>query len=300
MQPNADTLTYTEDGRSALRMQRRIPHSPQRIWAALTRPELTARWMPVEVRLTPEAGAEVAFRFGGAARPPARGVVLEADEPWVLAYSWERDRLHWSVRPDRAAGAGREDPDACLLTLVHVFDDHYGAASFASGWHVCMTALAQLLDGEETDLAGDRDGALHEAYIELFDLAGSTVEEEPGALTVRFERQLVRPVERVWSLLTRDAEPVLGGLAPSGFTAVGSPAGEITEVAAPRLLEYAWSPLGRVRWELGQGTGHGARLVVTRSGPVLDEPAVAAAQAAWYQRVEELAAELLDTPRDQG
>ncbi|MEV0849841.1 SRPBCC family protein [Streptomyces sp. NPDC049954] len=297
MQPNADTLTLTEDGRTALRMQRRIPHPPERIWEALTRPELTARWMPVEVRLDPSPGAGAAFRFPDGRRPPTRGTVLEAEEPWVLAYTWESDRLHWSVRPDRAAGAEDGDSGVSLLTLVHTFDDHWGAASFASGWHVCVTALAQLLDGEEPDGAGDRDGALHEAYVELFDLVGSTVEEEPAGVTVRFERQLVRPVETVWSYLTRGTDPLPGQEAPSGFTAIGSPAGAITELDPPRLLEYAWSPLGRVRWQLTEGTGHGARLVLTRSGPAVDEPAVTAVQAAWYQRIGELAGQLLDLPR---
>jgi hypothetical protein len=44
-------------------------------------------------------------------------------------------------------------------------------------------------------------------------------------------------------------------------------------------------PDGRVRWELGEGTGHGARLMVTSTGP-------RDASTAWHDRVEGLAAAL--------
>ncbi|WP_435246173.1 SRPBCC domain-containing protein [Streptomyces sp. NRRL F-5630] len=294
MQPRADTLTRDELGRSVLRLRRRLPHPARRVWAALTEAALTARWMPAEVDLSPRAACPVRFRLPGTA--PGGGEVLRAVPPWALGYTWGEHELHWSLRPERAAGAADADTAPCVLHLRHVFDDHRGAASYAAGWHTCLTALAQVLDGEEPDHAGDADGALHEAYIGLLGLVGSTVDEGPESLTIRLERQLVRPADEVWSLLTRGTSPRRGERAPDGFGTVGAPAGEITELCPPRLLEHAWSPLGRTRWELLPGTGHGARLLLSHSCPPLPEPAVAAAQAAWHQRVEELAAELLDTP----
>jgi len=62
------------------------------------------------------------------------------------------------------------------------------------------------------------------------------------------------------------------------------PAGAVTAVDAPRLLEYATPAEGRVRWELRDGTGNGARLVLTHTGGDRD-----AALAAWHDHVERLA-----------
>jgi hypothetical protein len=47
-----------------------------------------------------------------------------------------------------------------------------------------------------------------------------------------------------------------------------------------------------VRWELRDGTGQGARLVLTQTGPAGLDDARATALDAWHDRVERLAAEL--------
>ncbi|MEV1198512.1 hypothetical protein AB0J07_00660, partial [Microbispora rosea] len=75
----------------------------------------------------------------------------------------------------------------------------------------------------------------------------------------------------------------LGGLGEGIVTAVGKPAAEL-----PAYVESGEQ--GRhVRWELSQGTGHGARLVVTETGlPDPDGPL-----RAWRDRIEALARRLL-------
>ncbi|WP_227025294.1 SRPBCC family protein [Streptomyces tsukubensis] len=292
-----DTLTFTEDGRTALRMERPIGHPPGRVWEALTRPELTAQWFPCEISAEPRAGEPVTFTFPGGEAPPMAGTVIEAEKPWVFAYTWGGDRFHWSVRPDRSLGDSRERARHSLLTLVHTFDDHYGAASFASGWHLCVDAMAQLLDGGPVRRGDDRDGALHEAYVAQFGLGAVTVEESGAGPALRFERQLVRPARMVWALLTEGRDPAVGETAPAAFTTGNGSTGKITEVRAPELLEYEVSQEGHVRWELTTGTGHGARLVLTVTETPGDDEAVAAAGAAWYPVIEDLAARCAATPQ---
>ncbi|MFI1394800.1 SRPBCC family protein [Streptomyces sp. NPDC020681] len=280
MTPQPDTLT-TADGRTALRMERRIAHPPQKVWDAITQPAQLARWFPSEVSVELRPGGTMGFSFPGDSEPSMTGAVTDADEPHVFAFTWGDDHLRWEITAD---GEGS------LLTLVHTFGDRFGAASFASGWHVCMTGLAQLLDGEKVDVARDTGGALHEAYVRQFDLARGTADETADGRRVRFERQLVRPAETVWAELTAGAEPVEGAPVPEGFTADKVPAGPVTEVRAPELLAYAWHPDGEVRWEFGQGTGHGPRLILTQTGP--RDFDTAGALAAWQSRIEALAARL--------
>jgi uncharacterized protein YndB with AHSA1/START domain len=279
------TLTTADDGRSVLRMEHRLPHPPERVWAAITEPASLAQWFPSEVSVEPRPGGAMTFRFPGpgpgAEGPRMTGEVTAFDEPRLFAYTWGSEHLSWSVTPDG---------DGSSLTLTHTFDDRPGAASFASGWQLCVSALGQLLHGVPVAVGRDT-GELHEAYVRRLDLDRGVAEVVRGGRQVRFERQLVRPAEVVWEVLAAGIEPVAGLPVPAGFTAEKVPAGPVTEVRAPRSLTYTWHPRGTVDWELTEGTGHGARLVITQTGP--EDFDTAAAAAAWQTRVEELAARLL-------
>ncbi|MEU5209848.1 SRPBCC family protein [Streptomyces sp. NPDC020742] len=281
MHPHSDTLT-TSDGRTALRMERRLAHPPEKVWSALTDPAQLGRWFPSAVTVELRPGGAMTFTMPGV--PGAEGVmtgtVTDADEPRLFAFTWGEDHLRWEITPD---GEGS------LLILTHTFGDRFGGASFASGWHVCLTTLSGLLDGEPT--AMDRDmGELHEAYVEQFDLGRGVTEETPGGPGVRFERQLIRPAEAVWAELTAGETPPVGAPAPEGFTAPEVPGGPVTEVRAPEVLAYRWHPEGIVRWELRRGTGHGARLVLTQTGPAGFD--TDRALTLWHDRIERLAARL--------
>jgi uncharacterized protein YndB with AHSA1/START domain len=91
-------------------------------------------------------------------------------------------------------------------------------------------------------------------------------------------------------VLADGIEPVPGLPVPVGFTDGDVPAGHVVEVRPPHLLRYEWADDGRVTWELGAGTGYGARLVLTQSGPKPFD--TQAALAAWHTRIEDLAARL--------
>ncbi|MEU3184066.1 SRPBCC family protein [Streptomyces sp. NPDC006923] len=279
--PHDDTLT-TADGRTALRMERRLAHPPERVWAAITEPASLRQWFPSEVSVELAPGGAMGFRFPGVSGPGMTGTVTDVDEPRLFAFTWGTDHLSWTIAPD---GEGS------LLTLVHTFDDLPGAASFAAGWHRCVAALGRLLDGAPVAVGRDT-GELHETYVRRFGLGRGSVDNEAGVKRIRLERQLVRPAETVWDVLSAGIEPVAGLPVPEGFTAEKVPAGHVTEVRAPKFLTYTWDPDAAVSWELGEGTGHGARLVVTQTGP--PDADTDAALAAWRTRIDRLAAELLE------
>src|SRR5690606_1891092 len=183
----------------------------------------------------------------------------------TLAFTWGEDHLRFDLAPDG---------DGCRLLLTQTFDDHAGAASFASGWDRCLAALDPVVAGRPA-ATEPPSAALHERYARRFGLTEGRAEDTPEGWIVRFERQLTRPAGDVWALLTGGAPagpPAVGGPAPPAAVAAGLDPGPVTAVEEPALLEFAWRAggrdAGRVRWELGhEGTGHGARLVVVQSGP---------------------------------
>ncbi|MGW7270537.1 SRPBCC family protein [Streptomyces sp. NPDC054864] len=285
MNPHSDTLTPADDdgGRNVLRMERRLAHPPATVWAAITRPEHLAQWFPSEVTLELRPGGAMGFHFPGDEGPGMTGEVTDADEPRLFAFSWGDDHLRWEITPEGPEGRGS------LLTLVHTFGDRFGAPSFAAGWQLCISALGQFLDGGQAEVSRDV-GELHEAYLEQFDLGHGQVTGEG----IRFERQLVRSADAVWAELCSGEVPLEGDTAPDGFLADGVSAGPVTALRAPEFLTYAVHPKGEVRWEFGEGTGYGTRLVLTQTGPFDGGTATDEALAAWHARIERLAGRLLE------
>nr|WP_055501718.1 SRPBCC family protein [Nonomuraea pusilla] len=259
-----ENLVLHPDGRTSLRMQRRLPHPPDKVWRAITDPAHLARWFPAEVTID---GDRISYGFG------PEGRITGSQAPRLFAHTWGDDELRWEIQPDG---------DGSLLTFTHTFADRHGAASFAAGWHTCVNALLAVLDDRPVR-APAGTARLHEDYVAILGLDPVTAAD--GA--VRVERQLTRPADDVWRLLEGDrAEPGLRPPAP--FTVPGVRAGAVTRVEPAKLLDYD-TPCGTVRWELVQGTGHGARLVVTQTGDTDSGTA-----AAWRGRVEELASSLVD------
>ncbi|WP_214416102.1 SRPBCC family protein [Sphaerisporangium fuscum] len=276
-----ESLTM-ENGRAVLRMERRLRHAPEKVWRAVTEPAQLGRWFPFQVtELDLQVGGKVTFDDGHGT--VLDGVVAELDPPKVFAFVQyapaamprESDTLlRFELRPE---GGG------CLLTFTHVFHDRPAAASYASGWEVCLNAMESVLAGEPVQWPEGGFPHLHQAYVEAFALAEGSAERDGEGWRVRFERQLTEPVEKVWARLG-GATATAGAPAPDGFGGTGA----VTALRPPAVLEYARAG-GRVRWELSRGTGHGARLVLTETG--LTDPAPAL--AAWRDRIEALAREML-------
>src|SRR5215207_7904670 len=136
----------TTAGRPMLRIERRIAHAPEKVWRAITEPAHLSQWYPFQAtELDLRVGGKIRFDNGQGMTMDA--VVTELDPPRLFAFSEQapaemqresRDLVHFELRPD---GAG------CLLIFTHTFDDRPAAASYASGWQICLDGLELLLDG---------------------------------------------------------------------------------------------------------------------------------------------------------
>jgi len=281
-----DTLS-TAGGRTVLRMQRRLAHPQATVWRAITEPDHLAHWFPFTMELDLQPDGKITF-LDQDGTPSGYGVVTELEPPRVFAFSWGDDLLRWELRPDG---------DGCLLTLHHTFDDRAGAASFAAGWHTCIEALDATLDGRTATLPRTMAefAQLHEDRIALFGLDRGTIEETPNGWQIRFERQLTQPVDAVWTMLAGPTTPAPGEPPPPGFTTDPVPAGPTTACEPPRLLEYETPAAdgrqapGHIRWDLRNGTGDGARLVLIHAGSGGPEAERDTALAAWHDHIERLA-----------
>jgi uncharacterized protein YndB with AHSA1/START domain len=280
------TSLRTEDGRAALRIERSLAHPPEKVWRALSEPSHLNQWFPFDVEPELVVGGTVRFvdKAGG---PPTSGVITELEPPRLIAYNWEDDHLRWELLPSEGG---------CTLVLTHTVADRYGCASFAIGWHVCIDALEQVLAGRAVEMSRDMDAG-HERFIVELGLDRGVVTETEDGWRVRYERQLVRPAEVGWRALAAEADLAVGGQVPAGFVPAGLSAGPVTAMTAGRVVEYEWFIHGRaggwVRWEFTQGTGHGARVVVTQSGS--GDGAVAS--EGWREHIERFASGVAAVPR---
>jgi uncharacterized protein YndB with AHSA1/START domain len=279
----SETLS-SKDGRTVLRMERRLAHPAEKVWRALTEPSELAGWFPAAVEVDLRLDGRIAFEFPGGEddfveAPDNTGVVRAYEPPHLLEYSWGAEVLRWELSPTG---------DGCLLVLTATYDDRPGSASFASGWLLCFDALDRVLGGSA--VPREDYAVLHEHFVKVFGLdRGEVLDDGLADGTVRFERQLVRPKEQVWSALTGVAEPSVGVPPPPGFVARGIEPGPV-EVVTPSVELVYPAQHGSVRWQLRDGNG-GARLVVTQSGPA------ESFLPAWQDLIESLAANLLDAGR---
>jgi uncharacterized protein YndB with AHSA1/START domain len=249
-----------DDGpRPAIRLTRRYDHPVARVWQAVTTSEHLSAWFPSPVEIDLRPGGEI--RFGAFEGPAGRGRVLTVDAPHHLAFSWGGDRLRFDLEPDG---------DGTRLTLVHELDDRPGAASVATGWEACLRGLVDALAGSAPAAPGRMAGR-HEELVTRFGLDRPVITRDGAGWTARFERQLVCPTAAAWDLFLAGATaPAVG----EPFRPAGAPSvvlGTVTEAdpASSFAFDVApGEPGDAVQLSLTDGTGHGARLVLTVSGSV--------------------------------
>jgi len=163
----------------------------------------------------------------------------------VLAFE-PPHRLAFTWGDDQLEFELRTEGNGTVFVLTHTFSDRAGAASFASGWENCLRVLSLVLAGKPLP-EPDKFEARHEELVREFGLDEPVVTRGDNGWSVRIERQLVVPAAVAWERL-------------------------------------AAGPLGvpNVLVKLGDGTGHGARLVVAVNGSEAQalQPATAWVRAA--------------------
>jgi uncharacterized protein YndB with AHSA1/START domain len=117
-----------------VRLERHLHKPPSDVWRALTVPEELKAWFPDSVEVEEwTVGAPLTFVFKEHDLPPMSGVVLEVDEPHVLAFTWGDETLRFELT---AAPDGGTD-----LVLTDELDRAFAARN-AAGWDVCLERLA--------------------------------------------------------------------------------------------------------------------------------------------------------------
>lgn len=288
--PGHTVALHLDGAASVLRFERRLAHPPAKVWKAITDPAEMAHWFPAEVRTELQPGARMEFTFPDDAPVDSGGdgEILEFDPPKVYAFRWNNDVLRFELLPDGSDGSG------CLLVFSHTLGGgglgRLGAGRDAVGWDVCLDALQARLAGDAAEQPTDWLERM-EHYIRRFGLDEGDIRNTPDGYTVHFARDLVwKPVDQVWALLTGDAEPRAGDAPPLQATNGYVPAGPVTAVDAPRLLEYEWhhdgAPAGLVRWEVVHDPLLGTRVELTHTLPARLTELRATALAAWHVHLE--------------
>jgi uncharacterized protein YndB with AHSA1/START domain len=141
----------TVDGRPALRFERRLDHSVERVWRAVTEPAELARWFVSDVPWKPELGEEW---------PGGRITALEA--PRRIAWTWGVERYSFELQ---------SRGDGCVLVFTHVFDPRLGPDwQHAAGWETYLSRLDVHLAGGflSEEEAHEKIDELFERYRETF------------------------------------------------------------------------------------------------------------------------------------
>ena len=167
---DADLGTLTRQGnRWTLTFTRRLAHSREKVWRAVTEPEHLAVWYPQEIVGERKAGAPL--RFVSSAGDGFDGQMLVFDPPEIMEFTWGADRLRIELQAD---GAGT------LLTLTDTFDDLGKAARDGAGWHECLDRMVSDLDGTPPRPWGERWREVHPRYVTHLGPDAATIGPPPG------------------------------------------------------------------------------------------------------------------------
>jgi len=205
-----DATLSTINGEPTLRFERRLRHSPRKVWRAVSDPAEMAHWFPAAV----EAEVVVDGTWDGE--------VLEVDEQKVFMFRWNQDVLRIELIPDG---------DGCRLVFTQTIGGGrvglLGAGRTAAGWDSCLDQLVAGMDGDTAPARSDWLTPMAH-YIEKFALGDGVVESTSDGHVLRFARDLVwKPEAAVWSTLTEDAE--VGTEPPMRATNGNVPAGPVAE-----------------------------------------------------------------------
>ena len=290
-----------------------------KVWAALTTPARIEAWMGVEWLSDKDAplklGGAFEYRFGNTGIG-TKGRVVQFQAPRLFEHSWHEDTSYASIV------AWRLDPTdgGCRLTLTHRLKTREDAPRTAAGWTMLTGQLQAWLDGEtfqpEQSWRQARDDYA-EQFVPEATLDARLVQTE-GEQTLRFERIVHRPIDKVWAALTTPAgfkawlqatveiEPRASGRIHITFHSGGDHKmlGEVLAFDAPYLFEFTWTEVvagqdSVVRFELEPLSAETCRLVLIHRLPDTKEVADFASGWHWHMDgVEAAAADGVETAWD--
>jgi uncharacterized protein YndB with AHSA1/START domain len=290
------------EGRYEIRIVRLIPRPVEKVWAALTIPERLEAWLGERADLDLRVGGRYLVWFPGSANDGVLGTITDYDPPHLLAYNWNSGSGDLNIRWALAA-----EGEGCRLTFSSVcrrmtepgVNAWWVLGGFA-GWRGFMDDLSASITGEA---APEADALEHPAVVARYrrhfgthvpgfdkpvilrhhEADGYVTQSADGLYTVRFDRFIMVPIEKIWAALTDPARLAdwfaqakidlrLGGDVEFRWDSHGYvETGFIVALKSPRLLAWAIpGPDGRhsvVRWDLKQEdpAGLGTRLTLTQT-----------------------------------
>ena len=171
--PEAGSLTPVEGGWE-LRFERRLRHSPERVWRILTTPEGLACWLAeAEIDLVPGGAMTLHFRQPDHEFMPdtpdrrrQANRVLTVRPHSLFEHTFgenEASIVSWRLAPDG---------DGTHLTLIHRVPESWAGArrNVLSGWHYHMEGFDDAARGQRHPWVWDVWFALRDAYAERFGL----------------------------------------------------------------------------------------------------------------------------------
>ncbi len=173
MDKNLDGTVTKNDGRFDVHFERHFDAPVERLWAAVTQPDLLEGWLggPVD-ELELVEGGNVVIQIHPKGPATVYGKVIRVEPLRVLELTWDvpawrnipdflGTTMRWEVRAD---GDGSELALTHSLPAEHAWHVH----AMLGAWHLHLDALPAVLAGspiprfEETDFFGMRD-----TYAEL-------------------------------------------------------------------------------------------------------------------------------------
>jgi uncharacterized protein YndB with AHSA1/START domain len=154
------TLEQRDDGQWQLRFTRTLRHQVDTVWRAISEPEHLAHWFPTTIEGDRVAGAPLRFSFPGREAPPFDGEMIACEPPSLMELRWGPDVVRLELRTT---------PDGTELTLLDTLEELGKAARDGAGWHTCLDALGDALDGaEDARKAMNAWSEVHSRYVEDF------------------------------------------------------------------------------------------------------------------------------------
>jgi uncharacterized protein YndB with AHSA1/START domain len=137
-----------EGEKATLVFRRRLPHSPESVWKALTDPSELSKWYMTDATIDGREGGAIDF-IAGPSRLHVTGRILTWDPLTVLEHEWKA-----APRSELKSGEDavvrwelRREGEGTILHLEHRKLNRETALGFAPGTHAFLDRLQAQLDG---------------------------------------------------------------------------------------------------------------------------------------------------------
>lgn len=145
------------NGRYILKFERLFSVNPEVVFSILTSPGHFMQWYPFATgKMDVKLGGQIAFDDGEGTTYTA--TITELEKPYLFSFREVNDLINISLE---------EDNQGCKMKFIHTFDDVSWAVNTAAGWHQCLDAFSQIVNGEAANWQNNA-AELREIYSKAF------------------------------------------------------------------------------------------------------------------------------------